>query len=248
MVFALIGSIVGLLMGITGAGGSVVAIPLFQVFLDSSLNEATSLSLITVVLGTGVNLIRLLEEVKWKISLSFVVFGFLGNYLAVPLKLMVPVEAIVSLLVMIGAFSIWSVLRVSVTEGSSNERRVHPVLVSITGILLGIVTTLTGLGGGVLLLPILLRVFQMSYEEALPTSLSTIFLISLSSLMLQGKKTLELYDSGDMLLLTFGVLVSFAALQFLLSFPDGRTKLKLRKFVFVLATISSLVTIVIKTV
>lgn len=248
MILGLIGLIVGLLMGITGAGGAIIAIPLFQLLLDSPLKEATVLSLITVILGTGVNLASRLNHVNWKLSIGLAVSGSLANFLSMPLKEKMPELTIALLLVLIGIFSIWSVWNSSHTRTISGDAKIPPGIIIITGLLLGLVTTLTGLGGGVLLIPLLLRIFKMSYEDALPTSLSSIFLVSLSSLVIQGKKTLELLNLDDFLLITAGALIAFGFLKFLLKSLNHSQKLKLRKYVFTLATISSLVIVIIKTV
>ena len=52
----LIGVIVGLIMGLTGAGGALISIPLFLSLMNVSLKEATVLSLIAVMLGSLINL------------------------------------------------------------------------------------------------------------------------------------------------------------------------------------------------
>jgi len=248
LIFALIGLIVGLLMGITGAGGAVIAIPLFQLLLGSTLKEATVLSLITVILGTGVNLINRLSDVKWKISLGLALSGSIANFLSRSLKEIMPEALIALLLVLIGIFSIWSVWKSQGIMEYSEEQKFQPVKVIITGLMLGLVTTLTGLGGGVLLIPILLRIFNMIYEDALPTSLASIFLISLSSLIIQGNKTLELMNVNEFFFISAGAVIAFTTLTLTLKFLSNDQKLKLRKYVFTLTTISSLIIIILKAV
>lgn len=232
-------------MGITGAGGAIIAIPLFQIFLHSTMKEATVLSLIAVLFGTIVNIFGRTSEVKWKISLGFAIFGSLANYLTLPIKQEVPEFVIVILLMMIGTFSIWSVWKsqkvVQVSQSKTSVLKIASI-----GLLLGLITTLTGLGGGVVLIPILLRLFGMTYEEALPTSLATITFISLSALILQGHKTVELITFTEMSLIGLGALMGFGILTFLLKSMATDKKLRLRKIVFSMATLISLLIVAMK--
>lgn len=233
-------------MGITGAGGAIIAIPLFQVLLGSTIKEATILSLIAVLFGTVVNLVGRTGEVKWKIAAGFAIFGTISNYLTIPLKMRISETFIAMSLVGIGLFSLWSVWK-SQKALSRAFLKVSIIKIALIGLLLGLVTTLTGLGGGVLLIPILLRVFGMTYEEALPTSLTTIFLISFSALIFQGPKTIELINASDILLIGLGALVGFGSLKYSLKSINENKKLLLRKIVFSVATLVSLIIVLIKT-
>lgn len=232
-------------MGVTGAGGAIIAIPLFQLLLNSTIKEATILSLIAVLFGTMVNLIGRTGEVKWRIAAGFAFFGTVSNYLTIPLKMIVSETFIAILLMMIGIFSIWSVWRAKGTFNSP-DKKVNIFKIVIIGLMLGLVTTLTGLGGGVLLIPILLKVFGMSYEEALPTSLSTIMLISFSALMFQGYKANELISILDIFLLGLGAMIGFVLLKVALKSLDDAKKLRLRKIVFTVATFASLIIVFVK--
>lgn len=246
MTYALIGFIVGTIMGMTGAGGAFVAIPLFQIFLKASLKDATVLSLIAVLIGTGVNLIGRTQVVKWKMVFGFAVFGTFANYVGLPLKKLVPDLVIVSLLLSFGLFSIYSVWH-SILANKDAFVQINVFKVIGIGLLLGLVTTLTGLGGGVLLIPLLLKIFGMTYEEALPTSLAIILLITLSALIFQGPKTLDLISPMEILSIGAGSILAFAGLQKMLSSLSAAKVLKLRKIVFTISTIASLLIVVAKT-
>lgn len=245
MIFAFIGLIVGVVMGITGAGGAIIAIPLFQILLVSNLKEATILSLIAVLLGTVVNLASQMGEVKWKIATGFAIFGTIANYLTIPLKLEVSEILILVLLLIIGIFSIWSIWKSKITFNF--EIKVSISKIALTGLLLGLTTTLTGLGGGILLMPILMKFFDMNYEEALPTSLATITLISFSSLIIQRDKAIELITISDIFLIGVGAMLGFGILKLALKSLEDDKRLQLRKMVFSIVTLASLIIILAKT-
>lgn len=245
MIFTFIGFLVGIVMGLTGAGGAIIAIPLFQLLLGSSIKEATVLSLITVVFGTIVNLTGKTKEIKWKIAFGFALFGTIANFLSLPLKSKTPDMLIALLLLIIGTFSIWSIWNTK--KPKQMIHKLHLLKVPLIGALLGVVTTLTGLGGGVLLMPILLNFFGMTYEEALPTSLSSIALISFSALAIQGYKTNQTITAPEVGLIALGALIGFMTLKFALKLLSDDQKTSLRKVVFSFATVCSLIIVLIKT-
>ena len=246
MLFLLIGLIVGLIIGMTGAGGALIAIPLFQILIHLTVKEATVLSLITVLLASGANLISRWKEIKWKAALGFAIAGTVANFLTVALKDKISETIIVGLLVALGIISILSVWR---SPDLKSERRKTPSIffVLLAGLLLGFVTTLTGLGGGVLLIPLLFTLFGLNYEEALPTSLATIFLISLSALILQRDRVLELITFSEIVYVAIGAIISFVFLKNILSLVSREKILIIRKYVFILATIISLSIVILKT-
>lgn len=244
MIHAIIGLIVGIIMGLTGAGGALVAIPLFIALLDTSIKEATVLSLIAVSLGAAINLFAGKNEFDKKIILFFFVFGSIANYLTLSIKKDIPDLMIGVLLLAIGLYSIRNVWR----KDPSSRVGGHPSLLKMafTGIFIGVITTLTGLGGGVLLVPLLIGLFGKSYEEALPNSLLTILLISLLSFFLQYKTAVNLLQLKDFSALAGGVLVSFFILKMIIK-KLSQTKLDyLRKVVFTIVTIYSVTTVLLK--
>lgn len=246
MIHASIGLIVGIIMGLTGAGGALVSIPLFMQLLDTSLKDATILSLVAVLFGTGINLLGLIKKIEAKIVFSFFIFGSLANYLTLPLKTMLPEIAIASILALIGVYSIWSVWRGNVTT-TTTPKTSGLLKMALTGLVLGIVTTLTGLGGGVILVPILITFFAKTYEEALPSSLATIFLISSVSLILQMKTGLELIALHELGYIGLGAIIAFVTLKALMRFMNTNLVIQLRKIVFTMVTVYSIITVFMKT-
>ena len=243
----LIGLTVGIIMGLTGAGGALVSIPLFIYFLDASIKEATVLSLIAVIFGTLVNLFDQKHKIDNKVVALFVIFGALSNYLSLPLKKILPDTAIAGLLFLIGLCSLWSVWQ--------KKKVIHkeikpagPIKSSIIGMGLGLVTTLTGLGGGVLLVPILISFYGKSYEEALPSSLMTILLISTLSFLFQFKTGIELITLNQLSLIGIGALTAFYILKYSLKKISSHKVENIRKIIFSLVTVYSIGSVLIKSI
>jgi uncharacterized membrane protein YfcA len=232
-------------MGLTGAGGALISIPLFISLTNASLKEATVLSLFAVMLGTLVNLYGQKFKTDKKIVLGIVVFGAVANFVSLPLKALTPDLFIAILLALIGALSIVSVW-VKRIEQDSIESKHSIFKIAFTGILLGITTTLTGLGGGVILVPILIRGFGKKYEEALPTSLMTIFFISLISFLLQIQMGLSLITLPDLSLIALGVVLAFFVLRIVIRRLDQGKLEILRKLIFSAVTLYSVISVFMK--
>ena len=241
----LIGLTVGIIMGLTGAGGALISIPLFISLLNSSIKEATVLSLVAVIIGTSVNLFGQASKASLKIVLLLVSFGAVTNYLSLPLKAMLPDLAIAGLLLLIGSYSVWSVWQ---KPGEKHQSTESVFKTAIFGSGLGILTTLTGLGGGVLLVPILIRFYNKNYEEALPSSLMTILLISLISLSLQFKTAMQIIDVPELGLLVTGSLVAFFLLKAILKKFNKDTIQLLRKVTFTAVALYSVTAVLIKSI
>jgi len=248
MIHIFIGLIVGLVMGLTGAGGALISIPLFMNLLGATLKEATILSLVAVLFGTSANLIGSLNKVDWKIVLSFAFFGGLANFLSLGLKGITPDIVIAGMLSLIGLYSIVSVWQKKNDPDQMNEGKESFLKLFITGSALGLVTTLTGLGGGVLLVPVLIKFYGKNYNGALPTSLATIFLISLSSFLIQGKTGFTLITLKELGLIGSGALISFIVLKKGLTLLDTDKVILARKVVFTSVTVYSITSVMIKAI
>lgn len=245
MTFGIIGFIVGLVMGLTGAGGALISIPLFLGLIGSSLKEATVLSLLSVILGTAVNLWGKLDRVDRRITLTFSLFGVASSAFAKGWKESLPDAVVALLLLLIAIYSLWSVWRGR--SESSDALRAPLWHLILTGLFLGVVTTFTGLGGGVLLVPILMKVFGRTYEEALPTSLGSILLISLGAFTLQFGSVSGVLGAKDIGMMFIGSLASFFALNLALKLLSPKTSLLLRKVVFSGVTVYAVASVFFKT-
>lgn len=244
MEFLLIGSIVGLIMGLTGAGGAMISIPLFTTLLSLPLKEATVLSLVAVLVGTAPNLLKSLLKVHWPSALIISAAGILANYFSTPLKALASDLIIALLLGLIGAFSIYNIWKKKSLENQNKKIR-HELMKGIMiGIIVGLTTTLTGLGGGVLLMPLLMNVYGKSYEQAMPLSLASIFFISLSSLLFQLNSLPKALTSFEILMITLGAVFAFFVLEKIVKLLNETQINIIRKTTFTLLTVGAVTKII----
>jgi uncharacterized protein len=203
----ILGLIIGIVMGLTGAGGALVAIPLFITFLNMPLKQATLQSLVAVIIASLSNFYFQRKFTDYKISFSLVIFAAIGSYLSNPFKNILPDLYVSLLLGGISLYSLYSVWNPAGPKAASNGRITFPVTILI-GLSLGVLTTFTGLGGGVLLLPILVGPYGFHQNRAVATGLLTVALSSLASLIIQIISGAKFQLDFSFALLVSGILLS----------------------------------------
>ncbi|MGF1772540.1 sulfite exporter TauE/SafE family protein [Vibrio wakamikoensis] len=182
----ILGSIFGLCLGLTGVGGGVLLIPMLQLFCGMSPVLAVgTASMISAMVKINASLVHIkARNVSWnKIALLFV-----G---AVPVTLMVTqlvvyfsthpfysqrTEQMVAWLVttvMVGSLiSVFSKFKSSskVKQGMTSEPKTNTKKAIVSGMFCGSVLGSTGVGGGVLLLPVLNNVLHVDIKKAVGSS------------------------------------------------------------------------------
>jgi uncharacterized membrane protein YfcA len=247
MTFIIIGLIVGLVMGLTGAGGALVSIPLFLNFAGVSLKAATTLSLMLVSLSGLLIMLTTKDKCDKKIVWSLGVFGTFGNMIGLPFKNAAPEWFLTLILCVVGLFGIFTVWT-EIPRPGDNPKISWPKTMGV-GLFVGALTTLTGLGGGIILVPILLKFFGKNYQEALPTSILSIVFISGISLIIQivqAKSKILLWNQIFFILL--GALFATVSLKLLTSLLPAHVLSRIRKIIFTFITIFSLISIILKTI
>lgn len=173
-----IGTLLGLLLGLTGAGGSLVALPLL-LSLHLPLRDAVGVSLgavaLTALVGT---LLRLRQgHVAWPPVLLLAASGLPGNALGQWLGHWVPEGLLITgfcLLVLWSAWRLWRGAQQS--RAGTGPLRYLPLLAIGLGV--GVLSGLMGVGGGFLVVPALLWFTPLSVMAATATSLAVVVVVS----------------------------------------------------------------------
>ncbi len=199
--WGVIGVTVGLLLGITGAGGAVIAVPLFVYLADANIRDATGLSLIAVLAGAILNWIFQARATDYGLALLLFFFSAIGSYAFKPLKALSPDWVITSIFLASTGWSLYALWRKEAIAldhsvpipGKSDH---HILKVIAGGIGLGGLITMTGLGGGVILIPFLRGVFRIPLTRAAATSLLTVLLSSIFALWVQREWLADHLETG----------------------------------------------------
>ncbi len=235
--FGLIGLITGGTIGMTGAGGALIAIPLFMSLLDSSLQDATILSLVAVSAAAAVNLVLEAKRPALRPALALSGLGSLSSALILPLKSYLPASVtavLILVLVAAGLREVWGPRRNFSDKTAADPA---PRALLLAGLLLGVITAVTGLGGGVLLLPMLLRITGQSFEAVIPTGLLTIFLVSAVTLGLQYSAASRLLSWSDLAVLLSGTSIAGLFSKTIMQRLNPGPRLRLRQVTFTLVAV-----------
>lgn len=185
----LVGIVVGTVLGLTGAGGSVFAVPLLIYVLKLSPQTAMGISLGIVGISACFGVFTKLKskQINWVPGMIFAIIGSttapLGIYLNKQFneKLLLTGFAFI---VMIVAFRMFK--RSSRQSNASNANKIteiskKTILIAIPmAALTGILSGLFGVGGGFLIIPSLVIIMRFHIQSAIATSFLIISIVSMS--------------------------------------------------------------------
>jgi uncharacterized membrane protein YfcA len=174
------GVLIGSVLGYVGAGGSMLAIPIFIYVYGLSPVAATTASLLVVFVGAASGALPKLRrnEILIKESLTIWAIGLVTNLTGAYYLPRIDENVILTgfSLVLISAGV--SMLIPSPTE--SSERKVSPIALIGISLIIGALTGLFGIGGGFLAIPILVLFYNVSPARAAGTSLFIIMINTLT--------------------------------------------------------------------
>ena len=182
------GSLIGLLLGATGGGGSLLAIPLLVYVVGVPVQQAALISLIVVGVSALVGALHKSQEnqVRGLAAVLFSTTGAAGAWFGAYGHRIVSEESVLTLfgLLMFGV-SWWNLRRLDVDEQAMNQegcaRNFSPQCVGRglgIGFAVGVLTGFFGIGGGFLIVPALMFIMGFPAQMAVGTSLLTVALIA----------------------------------------------------------------------
>lgn len=177
---AICGAGIGLILGLVGAGGSMIAVPMLIYLFNFSPVQATTASLLIVFIGaaSGVTSKFKSGDVLIRDGLVIWFFGlttnFAGAYFLPKLPETVILTGFSLILISAGA----SMLLKPVSQ--SQERRMSILALVLLSLLIGAMTGLFGIGGGFVAIPILVLFYNVAPAKAAGTSLFIIMINTLT--------------------------------------------------------------------
>ncbi|MBK2356930.1 sulfite exporter TauE/SafE family protein [Francisella hispaniensis] len=189
MFLIIFGFICGIALGLTGGGGSILAVPLLTYGVGLDFHSAVMISLLvvgfTAIFGLVVNYKqRDIDYIAAVIMIvTGVIFAPIGNYISQGLSDKLLMLSFSMLMILIGIWSLVKAKLMSESEKKTISKSIAPRF--ILGLLIsgGVVGTLTGffgVGGGFLIVPALVFITAMPIKRAINTSLLVIFVVSIS--------------------------------------------------------------------
>ena len=187
VVLSIAASVAGFMAGLLGVGGGIIMVPAlyyaftvldFDIATRMHLSVGTSLAIIipTSIISSKTHMEY--DAVDFKLVKSFGIFIVLGviggTFLAVSLKTSTFVLFFSVMAFIVGLFFIF--FREKVVE---NPKKIKDSIKNISGIIVGFISVLLGIGGGSLMVPFM-RTFGYDIRKSIGTASAIGFLIALS--------------------------------------------------------------------
>ena len=174
-----IGVLLGTLLGLTGAGGSLVALPLL-LSLHLPLRDAVGVSLGAVGLSALIGAIG-----RWRSGdvhltpvLLLAISGFPGSWVGQQLGQLISEFWLILGFCLLVLWSAWRMWNNASLPAQSKQKPLKRGILILIGFLVGVLSGLMGVGGGFLIVPALLWFSPLSMLAATATSMAVIALVS----------------------------------------------------------------------
>lgn len=166
---------IGLSLGLTGAGGSILTLPALVYLAHVPPEEAVGISLIVVgsaALIGGIQRIRS-GGIHTKAAFVFGTSGMAGAYLGSQITPIVPAMWLMVIFAVL-MLTVAGVMLFKKNQEAEPTPNCQPMICTFAGLGTGILTGFIGVGGGFLLVPALMRYAHLPIRTATGTSLMII--------------------------------------------------------------------------
>ncbi|MFC1914491.1 sulfite exporter TauE/SafE family protein [Chloroflexota bacterium] len=184
------GVVVGFASGLLGVGGAFIMAPVqYLVFLDMGiaadlaikLTFGTNLLVILFTAASGAWRHSARGVVWWRVAIIMGIPGAISAFLAAILATRMPgksLEITFGVIVLLGGIR----MLFFASQGAGQAARDNPWLWFAWAIPIGLAAGFTGIGGGVLAIPVMMIVFKFKMHEAVGTSLGVIIFTSVGGI------------------------------------------------------------------
>ena len=187
-IFILLGTGVGVgfASGLLGLGGGFIIVPVqYMLFTNMGMSTdiamkvafGTSLLVILPTVASGAWRHHKKGAVRWKTAIIMGICGFMAAFGGATLATHLPGEKLKIVFgIVVMASGIWMLIRRPLK--SEQEPKDNPWLWIAWAIPIGLVTGMTGLGGGVVAVPVIMLALKFKMHDAIATSLAMIIFTS----------------------------------------------------------------------
>jgi uncharacterized membrane protein YfcA len=171
-----IGAVTGLISGLFGVGGGIILVPILVILFKVNQHKAQATSLVVVALAalTGATTYALADSVSWTSVPFLITGGIVGTYLGTAAVKKVK-DRILKLvfgvfLILVATWILIQSLNPTALSSASVGLEFGPAFF-LVGLTMGLLSSFLGVGGGVIVVPILITLFGFTPQLAAGTSL-----------------------------------------------------------------------------
>lgn len=173
VVTVLCASVIGVSVGMLGAGGSILTVPLLGYVAGRPPREAIATSLIAVAVTAAVAGLMHARagRVRWRIGAIFGAAGMIGAFAGGRLSAYLPERVLMVMFGLLMAAAATAMLRGRRGRGGDSDGKPRPMpLIAAQGAAIGSLTGLVGAGGGFIIVPALNLLARLPIHAAVGTS------------------------------------------------------------------------------
>lgn len=179
----LAGAATGIVLGLFGSGGSIIALPALMYLLGVEAKSAIAMSLGIVAVTATISAWDHWRHrnVDLRIATVFGLFGIVGTFAGAKLGVLTPVVAQLALFALVMYAAAWKMLKPALAPQPvaglpPPERKVEVRMghIAAHGIGVGVLTGVVGVGGGFLIVPALALLSGLRMKLAIGTSLAIV--------------------------------------------------------------------------
>lgn len=213
-ILIILGFCSGLLSAVLGIGGGAVIVPGLKIFVKFDMKKAVGTSLAAIIpisaLGT---LLYFLDDMYHGRAITVdvaavlytaagtIIGAYLGAKVVSKIKSHI-LEKIFAVILIITAIKLCNIFSFS---GQPTEIKLSYIYLIPTGVFAGFASALVGIGGGIVIVPILTMFFLPNIHSAIPTSLAIVLPTSIFAALFHKKM-----DNIDKTALPFMIIPAFA--------------------------------------
>jgi uncharacterized membrane protein YfcA len=202
IISVLLGSLVGAILALTGAGGAIIAVPLLIFGLHLAVAEAAPIALFAVSVSATIGALLALKlgRVRYRAASLIALAGALASPVGIWIAQKSPDTPLILLFAVIMAYVAFHMFRQSIRKDSAEtEQEVPPPVtpcqldgftgrliwtgpcagtLAISGVAAGFLSGLLGVGVGFIIVPALQKATNLPMQSIVSTSLAVIALVS----------------------------------------------------------------------
>jgi uncharacterized protein len=193
LIFILLGTglSIGFLSGLLGIGGGIILTPVqYWIYTSAGLSTdlaikisfATTLAVVLPTAASGVLQHQRLGGINWRAAIFMGIFTAVGSFFGATLAARIPGSA---LKIGFGVLALIIAVRMLTVKITDDERpiRENRWLWFALAFPIGIITGILGIGGGILVVPVLVLVLRFCMRNAVATSLAMMLFTSVGGIV-----------------------------------------------------------------